>query len=51
MSLSSTTNGMFISLVIYEYGVTLWNDIDREKQKNSKNLSQCHFVRHKSHIN
>jgi hypothetical protein len=26
-----------------------WNDIDRVKPKNSKkNLSQCHFVHHKS---
>jgi hypothetical protein len=28
-----------------------WNEIDREKSKNSgKNLSQCHFVHHKSHM-
>jgi hypothetical protein len=28
-----------------------WNDTDREKPNNSeKNLSQCHFVYHKSHI-
>jgi hypothetical protein len=27
-----------------------WNDIDRGKPKDSKkNLSQCHFVNHKSH--
>jgi hypothetical protein len=27
-----------------------WNDTDREKQKDSeKNLSQHHFVHHKSH--
>jgi hypothetical protein len=28
-----------------------WDDIDREKPKNSeKNLSQCHFVHHKSQM-
>jgi hypothetical protein len=28
-----------------------WNDTDMEKPKNSeKNLSQCHFVYHKSHM-
>jgi hypothetical protein len=28
-----------------------WNEIDREKPKYSgKNLSQCHFVHHKSHM-
>ena len=29
-----------------------WNEIDRGKPKYSrKNLCQCHFVHHKSHIN
>jgi hypothetical protein len=28
-----------------------WDDIDREKPKDlEKNLSQCHFVYHKSHM-
>jgi hypothetical protein len=28
-----------------------WNDIDKEKLKDSeKNVSQCHFVHHKSHM-
>jgi hypothetical protein len=28
-----------------------WNEIDREKPKYSeKNLSQCHFVHHKSNM-
>jgi hypothetical protein len=35
----------------YEFGERRWNYIDRRKPKNSeKNLSQCHFVNHKSHM-
>jgi hypothetical protein len=35
----------------YEFGEPRWNYIDRGKPKNSeKNLSQCHFVHHKLHM-
>jgi hypothetical protein len=35
----------------YEFGGLRWNYIDRGKPKNSeKNLSQCHFFYHKSHM-
>jgi hypothetical protein len=37
--------------MIYEYEEPLWNDNDREKLKNlERNLSQCRFVHHKSHM-
>jgi len=35
----------------YEFGERRWNDILTGKPKNSeKNLSQCHFFHHKSHM-
>jgi hypothetical protein len=37
--------------MIHEYEEPWWNDIYRGKSKNSdKNLSQYHFVHHKSHM-
>jgi hypothetical protein len=42
---------VFIPHMIYEYIEPRWNDIDREKLKNSeRNLSQCQSVHHKSHM-
>jgi hypothetical protein len=44
------TGLLFIPQFIYECGELRWNYIDRRKPKNSDiNLSQCHFVNHKSH--
>jgi hypothetical protein len=45
------TDIFFISQMIYGYRERRWNDTDRGKAKNSeKNLSQCHSVHHKSHM-
>jgi hypothetical protein len=40
---------LFIPQMICERGEPRWNDIDRGQPKNSEiNLSQCHFVHHKT---
>jgi hypothetical protein len=45
------TGLLFIPRIIYECGGPWWNDTDRRKPKNSETeLSQCHFVGQKSHI-
>jgi hypothetical protein len=48
------TDILFIPQMTYEYGERRWNDVDRGKpmnsEKNQKNLSQCHFVHHISHM-
>jgi hypothetical protein len=50
--MSELTNGpVVIVQMIYEYGGPWWNDTDMGKPKNSeKNLSQCHFFHHESHM-
>jgi hypothetical protein len=48
---TAATKGHTFHLTDDEYGERRWNDIDRGKPKNSeKNLSQCHFIRHKSYM-
>jgi hypothetical protein len=45
------TGILLIPQMICEYRVSWWNDIDRGIPKNSeRNLSQCQFVHHKSHM-
>jgi hypothetical protein len=42
---------LFIPQMMYECGEPWWNGIDRAKPKNvERNLSQCHYVRLKSHM-
>jgi hypothetical protein len=42
---------LFVLQVIQEYGEPRWNDINRGKLKNlDKNLSHCHFVHHRYHM-
>jgi hypothetical protein len=42
---------MIIIFVLFLVMENRWNEIDRGKPKNSgKNLSQCYFVHHKSHM-
>jgi hypothetical protein len=47
----SPTGLLFTPQMIYEYAEPRWHDIDTGKLKNSdRNLSQCHFVHRKSHL-
>jgi hypothetical protein len=44
------TGLLFIPQMIYEYGQPWWNDIDGKQNNSGRNLSHCHFVHHKSHM-
>jgi hypothetical protein len=49
--LRSPADLLFIHQVIHVSGESWWDDIDRVIPKNSeKNLAQCHFVHHRSHM-
>jgi hypothetical protein len=42
---------LYLSQMMYVCGELWWNDIDREKRKNSKkNLPHCHLVHHKPYM-
>jgi hypothetical protein len=48
---TAATNGPIVHPWYIEYGQPWRNDTDRGKPRNSdKNLSQCHSVHHKSHM-
>jgi hypothetical protein len=48
---TATKDILLIPHMIYDYGERRWKDIERGKPKNSeKNLFQCHFAHHKSHM-
>jgi len=49
--LRATTGLLFILQMLYECGEPRCNDAGRGNLKNSyRNLSQCHFVHHKFHM-
>jgi hypothetical protein len=49
--LQPPTGLFFIPQMLYDYGEPRWNVTERGNPKNSeRNLSQCYFVRHKSHM-